>query len=598
MFHRNRVAALTAALCLSTGASGAVVYVDRDATGADDGTSWTNAFITLRTALDAVAPGDEVWVAEGLYIPTDGIPFGGSQSESFLINEPIRLYGGFDGTETSLDERAGLFEQTILSGDRLGDDGPDFTNIGDNSYRVVSVFSDDVTIDGFVIERGNRAPPTGSNEGGGGLGFAMNAGYATIRNVVFRHNRGFGGFGGGGAVLAKGSEPVSFVRCVFEENRHEAEGLGGGGAVAGAVNQHLTFVGCIFRRNVATDGFNTSFVRGGAIYHRGDVVLSSCVFVANRAVSGSVAAGGAAYSTDTMTIDHCTFVGNVAKSHPMGTGIAAGVFIDEVGVISNSILWDNQIELGPAGTSPFGDDDQSEQIGVFGNTVIQVHHSAVEGWDGTIPGQQSSGANPILVDADGADNILGTADDDLRLHPTSPYIDAGANAFIPRDYEDVDLDGVIMEPTPLDVAGNPRALEVLAVPDSGTGPGPISDVGAFEHVGELCQTNLGFAKPGDLRIDICGDDLTEAGSVATFQLTGLAASSPFFLAVGGTFQPIPIQGFTLVPGPPLTFLPLVADMNGNLVTGVFGLPTPPTSLYVQALTPTSVSNGVELTIGL
>lgn len=63
-------------VCLSvTGlASGqGVVYVEDDATGANDGSSWCDAYIQLQDALAAVVPPAEIRVAQGVYRPDQGV---------------------------------------------------------------------------------------------------------------------------------------------------------------------------------------------------------------------------------------------------------------------------------------------------------------------------------------------------------------------------------------------------------------------------------------------------------------------------------------------------------------------------------------------
>ena len=73
------------------------------------------------------------------------------------------------------------------------------------------------------------------------------------------------------------------------------------------------------------------------------------------------------------------------------------------------------------------------------------------------------------ADPDGTDNLLGTADDGLRLTMPSLAINGGSAALLPADRTDLDLDGNLTEVLPFDVLGNPRALD------------GIPEMGAYEY---------------------------------------------------------------------------------------------------------------------
>ena len=94
------VAVRPAALREARAQSG-VLHVDRGATGAGDGTSWGDAFTDLQAALEAAVPGDEVWVATGVY-------------EAIQVSEGVSYYGGFAGGETDLAERDLVSSPTVI----------------------------------------------------------------------------------------------------------------------------------------------------------------------------------------------------------------------------------------------------------------------------------------------------------------------------------------------------------------------------------------------------------------------------------------------------------------------------------------------------
>ena len=67
----------------------------------------------------------------------------------------------------------------------------------------------------------------------------------------------------------------------------------------------------------------------------------------------------------------------------------------------------------------------------------------------------------------GPDGLPATGDEDYRLRPHSPAIDAGDNTALGV--------GVLT-----DLAGHPRFLDDERTPDSGVGPAPVVDMGAYE----------------------------------------------------------------------------------------------------------------------
>ncbi len=417
-----------------------LVYVDGNAFGANDGTSWADAYTDLRLALAFAPPYSQLWVAEGTYKPW---PDGTNRNGSFILRSDVGVYGGFTGVETSLDQRDWIAHPTILSGDLDGNDGPNLVGYQENSYSVLTAplgTSPTAVLDGFVVHHGSASETAGcdafdvffANCRGGAI-YAL--GSPTVRNCDFVEN--YGGFHGG-AVYNYGN--ATYTRCSFSRNTAFE-----GGAVYNDAGARPMFVNCSFVENVAD--------RGGAIYSTGaptgEITMAGCVFNGNLATSR----GGAMYSVNVQNkIASCTFANNEALVDNGGlvTTVGSVTFID------NSILWAN---VDPVGTT--------EQAQLAGGTYV-VAFSAVEGWSGALLGISTSAADPLFVDLDGADGVAGNADDDLHLSAVSPLIDAGDTTRVPADATDLDRDGDTAEPLPLDVDGGARVA------------GSVVDPGAFE----------------------------------------------------------------------------------------------------------------------
>jgi hypothetical protein len=73
------------------------IYVNAAATGANSGASWTDAYPTLQQALDAATSGSEIWVAAGVYIPSQRTDPADPLTVTFALKNGVAIYGGFNG---------------------------------------------------------------------------------------------------------------------------------------------------------------------------------------------------------------------------------------------------------------------------------------------------------------------------------------------------------------------------------------------------------------------------------------------------------------------------------------------------------------------
>lgn len=189
-----------------------IIYVDADAPGANNGSSWENAYRYLQDALadanSAVKP-VEIRVAEGIYRPDDGTlhPGGtGDRAATFQLIDGVTLKGGYAGlNHTDPNARDIVKYKTILSGDLNGDD----VEVADpcdllteptraeNSYHVVVGSGTDATaiLSGFTVIGGNANGSYPDNCGGGIYNYH---GSPTLADCTITFNHAYGRGGGEG----------------------------------------------------------------------------------------------------------------------------------------------------------------------------------------------------------------------------------------------------------------------------------------------------------------------------------------------------------------------------------------------------------------
>ncbi len=487
-----------------------VLFVDwRAGEGLNIGTNWRDAFTKLGDAfaLASSRPGaSEIWVARGTYAPAQR---GGDRSATFRLVEGVGVYGGFAGGENSREERDPIGNVTVLSGDLNGDDEPDFVKIQDNSYHIVTSIDTTATtvLDGFTIS-GGHADVLGDNDSGAGL---INLGGSpTFRNLVFRKNRAISC---GGGMSTVGGDP-SLSDCTFIANI--VEGVGASDVRgAGLCNENgsPTLTRCVFNGN-STAGFYAS---GGGMYSSGNPVLTDCMFDSNQSqgpgggmyqsgeavltnclfLSNTGGGGGAMEILGNSTAVNCRFVGNSAGNIGGAIGVSYGnpiivncAFDGNTARIGggfynlasspklvNCVLNANVATLGSGISNELGSKPEITNCIIWGDSspiysdtsstpnVPVVNYTCIQGgWTGA-GGIGNISADPLFVDANGPDGMAGTLDDNLRLSPGSPCIDAGNNSAVTAS---TDLDG------------NPRIVD-----GNGDGVSKV-DMGAYEFQPGTC----------------------------------------------------------------------------------------------------------------
>lgn len=337
-----------------------------------------------------------------------------------------------------------------------------YLNLSEDSGAGAHVLHGKVSFSNCVFDRNH------ANNAGGGLN--LNTTETTVEGCFFGY--GYGKWAAGGIYVIQCSPTIS--GCTFRENWSDHWG----GALHNTqANSRPVISDCLFRNNRAPNG--------GAVYNRvnSGPTFRRCVFTGNQATTS---VGGAMYSTTANpTMENCRFYGNSAGddcggvflvSDSVGTfrncvfgantspdkagaiyartrstatvtgcsfsgnrgGYGGAMYAWELSslVVTDCIMWGNSATVvGP-------------QIRVDNQSSVQMAYSDIEGGlvglnDGSSSVSAGAGniaGNPLFADADGADNVPGTADDDLHIVPGSPCINAGDPSYAVSAGE-TDLDG-------------------------------------------------------------------------------------------------------------------------------------------------------------
>jgi predicted outer membrane repeat protein len=447
--HEMHKAVFILFLCLvAVKPNARIIYVNANATGLNDGSSWANARRNLPVISAPVGSpntfyitgvSDTFWVANGVYKPGD------SADACFWLGDSTKIFGGFTGSETSLSQRNWSTFQTILDGNA----GLANVKTDNNKWIIViknrSVFRpSDFRLDGFKII--NEYDTTG-------LGSAVLSDLAytndraVIANCSFSNNKSVLG----SAMLLGSTGDIVIQNCSFTQNTS----VNGGaiarytGVVAGAfLKGSLEVTDCTFSDNNAQrggavfipDSMRTVFNRclftgnnaksfGGALYgaYRSQIKLFNCAILGNAADTAGafyIEPAAPGERSGGRTIVHCTVAANKTRNTVLGDYAIPLYGYD---TIINNIIWDNITGTGKQMRMPLA------------NSLVSTN--LVTG--GAIPGTLNTyGFTPQFVAPIAATMapFAPGSSYNYRLASRSGAIDKALAGVIPISYRNQDLD--------------------------------------------------------------------------------------------------------------------------------------------------------------
>ena len=315
------------------------VYVNVNATGANDGSSWVDGYETIVDAVaDPRAGTDPIWIASGVY----ELP-----GESIQIRSGNRLFGAFaEGDLDYSDQDATLKEVEFEAFNFTGSDKPSLITVSDVSGVLFDTIffhdptpaanttqgalleirrSDGVTINNSVIEGFE------SRVGGGAI-VIVSANNIKIQKSIFRDGRV--SEGPGGAIRATNIDLI-IDNCLFTDLQADE-----GGAIA-LINSEATIRNSEFEGNTGNSAGsamifkdssvllensilfnNEAFIEGGTILsRRSSLTIRNSDFSRNDAEGG----GGGVISENpegegSLVVENSRFAGNLESRTPQSNG--------------------------------------------------------------------------------------------------------------------------------------------------------------------------------------------------------------------------------------------------------------------------------------
>ena len=421
---------------------GAGVHLNTDGTPTMSGLSFTN-----NTAIGGGPNGG------ALYVLATTASISGSE----FINNSSDGTGGAIFVGVTAAGNAGILDvdNCTFDGNNAGTDGGAIDVAGDP---------------GFVTVTNSTFTGNSANDDGGDLRF-INGGTGLVDNCTFTDS--VPPHAGGSIYNFSGPNPT--IRNSTFTNSSGGRG-GAIGMLLSAADDaepaEMTF------ENVTITG-GDAFDFGGAIYQGAGTVVTGTNVTISDSAAGLIGPamelrGGAATYTNLLLTGSSSFAGFGASAIELSGGTA---FVGDLTLI-NSTIANNTNDGADGAIVSINPTDVLTMV----NTIVRGNDGAVQidvpntnvtysNIEGGFAGTGNIDADPLFTDPFGGDYTLGAG---------SPSIDAGDSSAVPA--------GVTT-----DLAGDSRFSDDPGTVDTGVGPGPVVDMGAFEVQGGNAGCN-----PADL----------------------------------------------------------------------------------------------------
>jgi hypothetical protein len=360
------------------------IYVNINATGTNDGSSWENAYTNIQNAINNNPYKDDIWVANGTYTPSSN-----GRNSTFLISNRVKIYGGFNGTETLLEQRDFRNNITILNGDVNGNDNaninPTEATRSENLYHILTVKGNpsEVTVDGFNFS-GANANGTTLTSGTPSDQYLNNRGGA-----IFLHT-----------YTTNADVTLNLENCIFEKNSSTDTSVFSNWFSSGVstMYQRPNFTNCIFTNNFSTQNGQFLLLSSGGFgqYSFGKIINS--LFYNNTSQNGPSA------------LYFFASTANGGNGGSLGFDIFNSTFMDNSGISGRVIRVDNTSNVAAKNTIIYGNGSSTPiQAITFGGVASNIIEGAQFG---------GSNTNPLL---------------DTNYYPTSSsiVIDNGSDTWVP-----------------------------------------------------------------------------------------------------------------------------------------------------------------------